>query len=152
MQACVCTCVDRQGKATEAAANTGDVFMYGCRYIESLIDAEVASGIPSDRIVVAGFSQGGAVAMLMLRSKHKLAGVVGECMCQKHCAHWQLALTAHDTKQHNTTHQHYSMQLHSVHQQGTTGVFVDVCQPHLLVLCALTLGSSCLVPVCLLPL
>jgi predicted esterase len=48
------------------------------RYIESLIDAEVASGIPSNRIVVAGFSQGGAVALLMLRSKHKLAGIVGE--------------------------------------------------------------------------
>jgi alpha-beta hydrolase superfamily lysophospholipase len=46
-----------------------------------LIDAEVASGIPSERVVVAGFSQGGAVAMLMLRSKHKLAGVVGECVC-----------------------------------------------------------------------
>jgi predicted esterase len=43
-----------------------------------LIDAEVASGIPSHRIVVAGFSQGGAVALLMLRSKHKLAGIVGE--------------------------------------------------------------------------
>jgi predicted esterase len=43
-----------------------------------LIDAEIASGIPSNRIVVAGFSQGGAVALLMLRSKHKLAGIVGE--------------------------------------------------------------------------
>lgn len=50
-----------------------------CRYIESLIDAEIASGVKSDRIVVAGFSQGGAVAMLMLRSKHKLGGIVGEC-------------------------------------------------------------------------
>lgn len=48
------------------------------RYIESLIDAEIASGVKSDRIVVAGFSQGGAVAMLMLRSKHKLGGIVGE--------------------------------------------------------------------------
>lgn len=41
------------------------------------MEAEVASGVPSDRVVVAGFSQGGAVALLMLRSKHKLAGVVG---------------------------------------------------------------------------
>lgn len=47
------------------------------RYIESLVEAEVAAGVPSHRVVVAGFSQGGAVAMLMLRSKHKLAGVVG---------------------------------------------------------------------------
>jgi predicted esterase len=52
-----------------------------CRYIESLIEAEVASGVPSERVVVAGFSQGGAVAMLMLRSKHKLAGIVGESSC-----------------------------------------------------------------------
>jgi hypothetical protein len=51
------------------------------RYIESLIEAEVASGVPSERVVVAGFSQGGAVAMLMLRSKHKLAGIVGESVC-----------------------------------------------------------------------
>lgn len=49
-----------------------------CRYIEELIDKEIASGIPSERVVVAGFSQGGAVAMLALRSVHKLAAVVGE--------------------------------------------------------------------------
>eukprot|EP00879_Flechtneria_rotunda_P008474 GHRR01008878.1.p1 GENE.GHRR01008878.1~~GHRR01008878.1.p1 ORF type:complete len:307 (+),score=60.50 GHRR01008878.1:92-922(+) len=47
------------------------------RYIEELISSEVAAGIPSNRVVVAGFSQGGAVALLMLRSAHKLAGVVG---------------------------------------------------------------------------
>lgn len=34
--------------------------------------------IPSGRVVVAGFSQGGAVALLMLRSEKKLAGIVGE--------------------------------------------------------------------------
>jgi len=54
------------------------VCMCPARYIESLVEAEVAAGVPSHRVVVAGFSQGGAVAMLMLRSKHKLAGVVGE--------------------------------------------------------------------------
>lgn len=48
------------------------------RYVESLVAAEAAEGVPSDRVVVAGFSQGGAVAMLMLRSEKKLAGVVGE--------------------------------------------------------------------------
>ena len=31
-------------------------------YIESLISKEVARGIPANRIVLAGFSQGGAVA------------------------------------------------------------------------------------------
>jgi predicted esterase len=47
-------------------------------YVESLVAAEAAEGIPTDRVVVAGFSQGGAVAMTMLRSESKLAGVVGE--------------------------------------------------------------------------
>jgi predicted esterase len=48
-----------------------------CRYIEELIDKEIAGGIPSERVVVAGFSQGGAVALMALRSEHKLAGVIG---------------------------------------------------------------------------
>jgi lysophospholipase-2 len=47
------------------------------RYVEELIEQEVAAGIPSNRVVVAGFSQGGAVALMALRSEHKLAGVVG---------------------------------------------------------------------------
>ncbi|KAF8067258.1 acyl-protein thioesterase 1 [Scenedesmus sp. PABB004] len=47
------------------------------RYVESLVEAEVAGGVPSERVVVAGFSQGGAVALMALRSEHKLAGVVG---------------------------------------------------------------------------
>jgi predicted esterase len=49
-----------------------------CRYIEELIDKEIAGGLPSERVVVAGFSQGGAVALMALRSEHKLAGVIGE--------------------------------------------------------------------------
>jgi len=48
------------------------------RYVESLIAAEAAEGVPSSRVVVAGFSQGGAVALSMLRSDKKLAGIVGE--------------------------------------------------------------------------
>ncbi|KAI8464857.1 MAG: Phospholipase/Carboxylesterase-domain-containing protein [Monoraphidium minutum] len=47
------------------------------RYVESLVAAEAAEGVASDRVVVAGFSQGGAVAMTMLRSDKKLAAVVG---------------------------------------------------------------------------
>ena len=47
------------------------------RYLEELIAAEVAAGIPSDRVVVAGFSQGGAIALMMLRSSMKLGAVVG---------------------------------------------------------------------------
>ncbi|KAK4685898.1 phospholipase/carboxylesterase, partial [Tremellales sp. Uapishka_1] len=44
--------------------------------IEALIQSEIDSGIPSERIVVGGFSQGGAVAILTgLLSKRKLGGV-----------------------------------------------------------------------------
>jgi predicted esterase len=39
---------------------------------------EVASGISSERIVVGGFSQGGALALTAgLRSSRKLAGIIG---------------------------------------------------------------------------
>ncbi|KAL1450938.1 hypothetical protein WDU94_003245, partial [Cyamophila willieti] len=45
--------------------------------IHSLIDKEVSSGIPSDRIVIGGFSQGGALALYSaLTYPKKLAGVV----------------------------------------------------------------------------
>ncbi|KAK9815805.1 hypothetical protein WJX72_009810 [[Myrmecia] bisecta] len=47
------------------------------RYMEALIQAEASEGIQSDRIVMGGFSQGGAVACMMLRSDLQLAAVVG---------------------------------------------------------------------------
>lgn len=46
--------------------------------VDELIQAEVDSGIPEDRIVLGGFSQGGAISLLSaLTTKRKLAGVVG---------------------------------------------------------------------------
>lgn len=46
-------------------------------YIESLISKEVARGIPAKRIVLAGFSQGGAVVLhTALRQQQALAGVI----------------------------------------------------------------------------
>lgn len=46
--------------------------------IESLIAGEVARGIPAERIVVAGFSQGCAMALLTgLRHGARLAAIVG---------------------------------------------------------------------------
>ena len=36
-------------------------------YIEQLVEGEVAAGVPSTKVVVAGFSQGGAISLLMLR-------------------------------------------------------------------------------------
>ena len=45
--------------------------------VQKLIEAEIDSGIPSEKIVLAGFSQGGAIALhLATRFKHKLAGIV----------------------------------------------------------------------------
>ncbi|ORY33132.1 Phospholipase/carboxylesterase/thioesterase [Naematelia encephala] len=46
--------------------------------VDALIQAEIDSGIPENRIVLGGFSQGGAIAILSaLTTKRKLAGVVG---------------------------------------------------------------------------
>ena len=46
--------------------------------IEELITREKARGIPAHRIVVAGFSQGCAMALMIgLRHSEKLAGIVG---------------------------------------------------------------------------
>ena len=56
---------DEEGIAASAAA------------IDALIDAEVERGIPSERIVIAGFSQGGAIALhVALRRPSPLAGVL----------------------------------------------------------------------------
>ena len=46
-------------------------------YVESLINAEISRGIPANKIVIAGFSQGGAMALhIALRFKQSLAGVI----------------------------------------------------------------------------
>lgn len=45
--------------------------------LEALIDGQIARGIASENIIIAGFSQGGAVAYYTaLRLKHKIAGVL----------------------------------------------------------------------------
>lgn len=47
------------------------------RRIEKLIDAEIQKGINSNKIIVGGFSQGGALALHVgLRYKHQLGGIV----------------------------------------------------------------------------
>jgi len=47
------------------------------RYLEGLISQEIARGIPAHRIVIAGFSQGGAMALYTaLRFPERLAGVL----------------------------------------------------------------------------
>lgn len=45
--------------------------------VEALLDAEIAAGIPADKIVLAGFSQGGVITYhLGARYKHTLAGMI----------------------------------------------------------------------------
>lgn len=45
--------------------------------IQSMIEEEVKGGIPSNRIIVGGFSQGGALSLYTaLTASHTLAGVV----------------------------------------------------------------------------
>lgn len=47
------------------------------QYINTLIEKEIQSGIPAERILLAGFSQGGAIALhTTLRYPKKLAGVL----------------------------------------------------------------------------
>ena len=46
-------------------------------YVEKLVEAEVAAGVDRSRVVVAGFSQGGAIALTAgLRAPSPFAGVV----------------------------------------------------------------------------
>jgi predicted esterase len=47
-------------------------------YFHSLIDDEVAKGIPANRIVIGGFSQGGAMSLLSgVTYKNQLGGIFG---------------------------------------------------------------------------
>ncbi len=47
------------------------------RLLEALIEREVDRGVPRNRIVVAGFSQGGAIAInTVIRAREKLAGLI----------------------------------------------------------------------------
>jgi predicted esterase len=36
------------------------------KHLHSIIDEQIGKGIPNDRIIVGGFSQGGAVSLLVL--------------------------------------------------------------------------------------
>jgi phospholipase/carboxylesterase len=48
------------------------------RQVHALLDREIASGVPASRIVLAGFSQGCAIALMAgLRYPQRLAGLAG---------------------------------------------------------------------------
>lgn len=56
-----------------------------CELVGQLIDKQLQAGIPAKNIIIAGFSQGGVVALhLATRSKHKFAGLMAmSCyMCE----------------------------------------------------------------------
>ncbi|KAI1334683.1 Phospholipase/carboxylesterase [Xylariaceae sp. FL0016] len=66
------------GKVEDIRANQDEAGILKTRdYINELIQAEVDAGIPASRIVVGGFSQGGATSLFTsLTAKAKLAGIV----------------------------------------------------------------------------
>lgn len=64
--------LDRNGPEDETGINASR------DDVEQLIQAEKDKGIPADKIVVAGFSQGGAIALHTgLRHAESLAGIMG---------------------------------------------------------------------------
>jgi phospholipase/carboxylesterase len=64
--------LERRGPEDEAGIRASQTI------IEALIRRENERGIPSERIVLAGFSQGGALALVTgTRYPHKLAGMMG---------------------------------------------------------------------------
>lgn len=69
---------DIKGLSADAPEDASGV-QQTAQYIGALIDREVRqSGIPSERIVVAGFSQGGSIALYVgLTSGKKLGGILG---------------------------------------------------------------------------
>jgi len=64
--------------------------------VEQLIQAQIDSGIPANRIVLAGFSQGGVIALhIAPRFKHQFAGVLA--LSTYMCEPTLLANEAQDT-------------------------------------------------------
>jgi phospholipase/carboxylesterase len=66
------TSLDRTGmQDSEGLAASGQI-------VEALIQEQLQAGIPADRIVLAGFSQGGAQVLYSgIRSPHLFAGILG---------------------------------------------------------------------------
>jgi predicted esterase len=62
----------------ESAADDAPGIAKAAARVARIVDDEIAAGIPADKIVVAGFSQGGAVALAAAFSyERRLAGVLG---------------------------------------------------------------------------
>lgn len=66
---------DLHGLSASAREDTEGI-KKAAAYVHSLIDAEIKAGIPSNRILLGGFSMGGALALYSgLTSANKIAGV-----------------------------------------------------------------------------
>jgi predicted esterase len=67
------------GKPEDLRANQDEKGILESRdYFKGLIQSEIDAGIPADRIVLGGFSQGGAMALFAgLTGPVRLAGIVG---------------------------------------------------------------------------
>ena len=88
-------------------------------YIESLINAEISRGIPANKIVIAGFSQGGAMALhTALRFKQSLAGVIALS------AYLPLQARLVDEK----THQNQAIKLFMAHGSHDEVITIQTCQ------------------------
>ena len=67
---------DVRGMPGSGEVDMGD-FLESVGHLESLLQHEVQSGIPPERVVLAGFSQGGAIALHVgLTCTEKLAGIL----------------------------------------------------------------------------
>lgn len=63
--------LDSEGRADREGVLTS------CAFLEELIAREIERGIEPDKIVIAGFSQGGAVAIhTVLQTEHNVAGLM----------------------------------------------------------------------------
>mmetsp|Transcript_25870 Transcript_25870/g.63676 ORF Transcript_25870/g.63676 Transcript_25870/m.63676 type:complete len:309 (-) Transcript_25870:116-1042(-) len=59
----------------ERIVDDREMTLASAAYVASLVDDAIAQGVPAERIIVGGFSQGGVVALtVMLRSPVKLGG------------------------------------------------------------------------------
>jgi len=64
-------------KLTDSEYDDEKGMMTSVKSIDALIQAEVDAGIPENRIIVGGFSQGGAMSILTgLSGRRKLGGVI----------------------------------------------------------------------------
>jgi phospholipase/carboxylesterase len=54
--------------------------MRAVKYVDEIIEQEIAAGIPSEKIFIAGYSQGGLLTLATaLTSQYKLGGFISLC-------------------------------------------------------------------------